>query len=476
MTATTLGPNPRPTPPSASAGRTRRRSWRYADDGRRDLRLDLLRGYALAAMSVNHLGLSTSLFHRVSGQSSFLISAAEAFLFISGYTIGWISVGRPPGENESRLWGRTWVLYLATTGVTLGMILVALHTDLALWAGFEAGEVGGPFDAIGQAATLRLAVGGVDILVAYILFLLATIPAIRAIERGRSLQVGAVVAGAYALSQLAGPETMTLGFASFRAVVANAPLFLGGLLLGYHRSAIADAWRRVPRRRLLDAASVVVAVGLGVLHARGWQDWPALGDLVTAGNPEEPLWVRESELPFWPLLVVGLYLRVGWLLADRLWVPLRRLLGPVLLPLGQASLFTFVAHLVAIPAFLNIPGFPLDEDVSAVAATAWVGAYLAAILGAVHLRRLVLTWLRAGTPGREWLRAHGPAVAVAVLAIGLVASTDPSGQAGSWGGWGLEDGEFEDGDADDRDVEERELDGVDDGFDEGEEARASVRA
>ncbi|MEM9564265.1 MAG: OpgC domain-containing protein [Actinomycetota bacterium] len=461
MTTTT----PRPTSP----GRPGRRQWRYADGGRRDLRLDLLRGYALAAMSVNHLGLSNSLFHRVSGQSSFLISAAEAFLFISGYTIGWISVGRPPGDNEARLWSRTWVLYLATTGVTLGMILVALHTDLALWAGFEAGDFAGPFDAIGQAATLRLAVGGVDILVAYILFLLATIPAIRAIERGRSVQVAVAVGGAYALSQLASPEAMVLGFASFRAVIANAPLFLGGLLLGYHRSAIAEAWRRIPGRRLADGVAVVLAVVLGVLHARGWQDWPAIGDLLTAGNPEEPLWVRESELPVWPLLVVGLYLRVGWLIADRLWEPLRRTVGPVLLPLGQASLFTFVAHLVAIPVFLNLPGFPLDEDVSAPAATAWVGAYLAAILAAVHVRRAVLGWLRAGSPGREWLRSRGPAVAVAALAVAVIVSTDPSGQAGAWGGSELDDGEeFEDREFDD----ELEDGGFEDGGFEDEEGAA----
>ncbi len=407
--------------------------WRYRDDGGRDLRLDLVRGYALAAMSINHLGLSESLFHRFSGRSSFLISAAEVFLFVSGFTLGWISAGRQPGVSEARLWRRAWILYLATTGVTVAMILVALHTDLALWAGFEAGEFAGPLDALGRVATLRLAVGGVDILVAYVLYLLAAVVAVRAMERGRSWAVAGVVAVLYGLSQLAPPEAFGLGFASFRVLVPNAPLFFGGLLLGYHRTAVVDAWRRVPGYRALDGLTVAAAVMLAVLHARGWQDWPWLGDVVTAGNPEEPLWVRESELPLWPLLVVGLYLRAVWLLVDRAWRPLERLLGRLVLPLGEAALFTFVAHLVAIPVFLNLPGFPSEDEVSVAVATVWVGAFVLCILAAVHVRQRMLVWLRAGTPGREWVRGHGPLVAVGVLVVGLLVPVAPGGQSGPWG-------------------------------------------
>ena len=87
------------TPPARAAN-----PWRYDADGGRDLRLDLMRGYALAAMSVNHLGLQQSWFHQASGRSSFLLSAAEAFLFISGFTLGWISLGRAPGAAMERLY------------------------------------------------------------------------------------------------------------------------------------------------------------------------------------------------------------------------------------------------------------------------------------------------------------------------------------------------------------------------------------
>ena len=138
-----------------------------------------------------------------------------------------------------RLWKRTWVLYLATIGVSLGFAIVALRTDWLLWAGFEAGDFGGPVDLLAGVLTLRIAIGGVDILVAYVFYLLAAIAALRLMEQGRSWLVATTVAGLYVASQLAEPGAFGLGFASFRVLVPNAPLFFGGLLLGYHRDAVA---------------------------------------------------------------------------------------------------------------------------------------------------------------------------------------------------------------------------------------------
>ena len=67
---------------------------RYDSTGIRDERLDLLRGYAVFAMSVNHLGIGSRFFTPVTGGSVFLINAAEVFFFISGLTLGMISRGR----------------------------------------------------------------------------------------------------------------------------------------------------------------------------------------------------------------------------------------------------------------------------------------------------------------------------------------------------------------------------------------------
>ncbi|MEM9608665.1 MAG: OpgC domain-containing protein [Actinomycetota bacterium] len=427
--------------PSAPPERSRS-SWRYPDDGGRDRRLDLLRGYALAAMSVNHFGLSQSYVHSVSGRSSFLISAAEAFLFISGFTLGFISFGRSVDTSTGRLRQRTWTVYLATIGITVGFGSVALLTHLELWGGFEAGGYDGVWQWLLDVVTLRTAFNGADILITYVLYLGVAVAAIRLLATGRTRVVVAATAGLYALSLLGGGDEGTFGFASFRALLPNAPLFFGGLVLGYHRADVAGLWRRVPRRGAIDVAVVVAAVVLGVIHAGGWTVWTSLGEAINGPDLTEPLGRREFQMPLLALAVVGLYLRALWIVVDSLWVPLRRALGWLLLPLGEASLFTFTMHLVAIPIMFNLPFWP-EEDLGRPAATVWVVAYLVLIWVAVLGRQVVLRWLRSGGPRRAALRRHGPIGAVsALVAVALVASISPSGAAGTFGS---EAGEFEDG-------------------------------
>ena len=431
--------------------------WRYEDDGGRDRRLDLLRGYALAAMAINHFGLQQSHLHEVSGRSSFLVSAAEAFLVISGFTLGFISIGATAEQTTRRLSKRTWTVFLATIGISLGFGVVALSTHLELWGALET-DGSDVWTWIARVVTMQTAFNGADILIAYVLYLTGAIAALRLMTSGRTDVVIAAVIGVYVLSQLADPGATSLGFASFRALLPNAPLFYGGLIVGYHRQWCNERWHAVPFHRALDGLLVLLAVVLGWLHATGWHGWSWLGEQVAGPELEEPLGLREFEMPMVPLLVVFVYLRVAWLAVDRLWVPLRRTLGWFLLPMGEASLFTFTMHLVAIPIVINLTWFP-GEDVGRAAATAWVVCYLAVIYGAVLLRRQVVHWLRAGGAVRDLLRRHGPLAVVATLMASVVlVSASPAGAAS----FDEHDDELDEDDADfddgeEFDDEEREL-------------------
>src|SRR6478672_2178664 len=54
---------------------------------KRDLRLDLLRGFCVFAMVVDHIGGSSWLY-TLTGGNRWLVSAAEGFVFLSGLTMG----------------------------------------------------------------------------------------------------------------------------------------------------------------------------------------------------------------------------------------------------------------------------------------------------------------------------------------------------------------------------------------------------
>src|SRR5690242_2839677 len=63
------------------------REWHY-EGGRRDLRLDLMRGFAAFAMIADHIGGRGSWLYALTGGNDFFVSAAEAFVFISGAVMG----------------------------------------------------------------------------------------------------------------------------------------------------------------------------------------------------------------------------------------------------------------------------------------------------------------------------------------------------------------------------------------------------
>ncbi|MDP9371380.1 MAG: OpgC domain-containing protein, partial [Chloroflexota bacterium] len=87
----TTSPSVVPDAPPVGAAEPRepvpRRGWRYAEPGGRDLRLDLLRGFAVFAMAVDHLG-GPSWLYALTGGNRFFVSAAEGFVFISGVVAG----------------------------------------------------------------------------------------------------------------------------------------------------------------------------------------------------------------------------------------------------------------------------------------------------------------------------------------------------------------------------------------------------
>nr|MDQ3831189.1 OpgC domain-containing protein [Candidatus Tectomicrobia bacterium] len=89
-------------------------SWRY-EAGKRDLRLDLLRGFAVVAMVADHIGGERSWLYALTGGDGFWVSAAEVFVFISGLLLGMISAGvmARHGLGVALMKGlqRAWTLY-----------------------------------------------------------------------------------------------------------------------------------------------------------------------------------------------------------------------------------------------------------------------------------------------------------------------------------------------------------------------------
>ena len=91
--------------------------WSYVALDKRDLRLDLLRGFAVLVMVVDHFGGSSWLY-LITGGNGFFVSGAEAFIFISGLVVGMVygGIALKAGLRaaQTKALQRAWTLYKLT--------------------------------------------------------------------------------------------------------------------------------------------------------------------------------------------------------------------------------------------------------------------------------------------------------------------------------------------------------------------------
>lgn len=384
--------------------------------GKRDLRLDFLRGYALVAMTLTHLGLNSPLIF-VTGGSRFLINAAEVFFFISGYAIGYIASSRELGQQVQSRLKRAWDIFKYILFFT---ILLTLLFDGEEFFRIPHGETS---EWLISLLYMREAAWGMDILVAYVLFVGLSPLALWALYSGRLGALSLAIAGVY-LTALASPDAARLPFAAFRSLPANVAVFFVPLILGFKHAEISAWWRGRSWRGAADALTVLagcllLAVFL-VFHETHW--WQAVFGSFA---------VREFVMPPQNLLLVFLYLRLLWLVVTHLWPLVQQGMGWLCMPLGQDSLFVFCMHMAWIEVFHVFldPILPWHD--------VWIlqmlgeATVIALLLGGVLARRGVLVVLgRRG--GLEWAQRHLLNLLIWVVLAWLAALAMLAGEAGGW--------------------------------------------
>jgi hypothetical protein len=217
---------------------------------RRDRALDALRGIAICAMVAAHVsgrGIFTTLVH-----GAVYVSAADWFVLLSGVTVGMRAekrFARGAGAGAHRvLLRRAGLIYLAHCGLTLGVLIVHRLTGRLDAPGIN--DLGGTLQTLWMVTSLQVQPHDLmNILPLYVLFLLGSPLCLEAMRRGLTSFVLLASAALWLLAQrwpsLIPLPSPTLGPVSF-SVAAWQFAFVVGLVLGYHRHAIAAVIRKRP--------------------------------------------------------------------------------------------------------------------------------------------------------------------------------------------------------------------------------------
>lgn len=320
--------------------------WRYGSGSGRDLRLDFLRGFAVFAMAVDHVGGESPL-RILSGGNRFFVSAAEAFLFISGVTVGIVYSGRLGASGMravfGRAWGRAWTLYCVSVWLALVYAAAAAAAGTAHGAPFAAD----PARFVADVLTLQRSYYLAEVMLLYAFLMVLAPGAVFLLRRGFWPLVAGGSVSLWLAFQVSGASlVLPWQITDFQAfpLAAWQVLFFSGLLLGYYRSSLRRAAQHVWMPGFgFAAAGFGTLLWLHLTNAGALDRW--LGS--DGGARLLDSWFDKTTLPLPRLLAAAIVFWFAWQLVTISWRPLRATAGRALLPLGKSALYAYSAHVLA---------------------------------------------------------------------------------------------------------------------------------
>jgi hypothetical protein len=319
-------------------------AWRYAGD-RRDLRLDLLRGLAVVAMITDHVGGDQSWLYHLTGGNRFWTSAAEGFVFISGLVYAGVLARQGLRAMLLKALKRAWTLYALTVLLTFASAFAAYKFQL-FWAP-QVTPATLP-DFVVSILTIHRTFYMTDILLMYVLLVFGAALLLFFLAEGYAWQVLAVSWVVWGLWQR-WPQQANLPWAiADNNVFQLAPwqlLFVNGLVIGYHRKRLARYFGWIAGRLALVVSGALFAGAILLYRAQ-------LAPLTRLTGHDAPYLdahlFSKSDERIGRVIVFAIFAIFALSLVTNLWVPLRRALGWLLLPLGQSALWAYGLHLFVI--------------------------------------------------------------------------------------------------------------------------------
>jgi hypothetical protein len=366
--------------------------------GKRDVRIDWLRGLAMTCVIVNHSKLS-SLLSWFSYERLWVVTAAEVFVVLSGVVLGMVygrRLARDGWQAVVRGLGRRALLLYGTfVGVTVSMLaLAAIGVDVGFLVPTD-GETAEWFVAPSMMTTsawrdvlsMRAGPWAFEIIGLYVWLVAAAIPCLLIIHRA-GWRVLLAASWALYLWHRVDPHAITSsGFEMAFPLLAWQLLFVHGIAIGYHRKDVGAFFARMPS--ITPRVAGFVTAGFTIFaFCCPWSPGPSWLHLRVV-SPERfaDLYERYfslSDLGIGRLLNLSIALPLAYLMLTRDWA-VTRSLEKVFVVLGQRSLGAFVLHVYGLLVLAHLP-LPDGIWINTLAQVTLVCAIATLLLSAEHLR------------------------------------------------------------------------------------------
>ncbi len=325
---------------------------------------DLMRGYFLIAIILNHLHYWPNGLDWLTARGELFVSSAEGFFLISGIVLG-IVRGRKLLEKPFRfaaslLLKRAFQLYVT-------YIVLALFFTIAGWQffldnpGLKSGIASADtslLQVLWNTLTFQYLYGWADYLRLYCLFLLIS-PAILLLLR-KNLWWVVVIASIliwFATPVLGYPDSL------YTQPLKWQLLFFVGMVIGFHWPELSTFWKRIPQigHRVIIGSLLfasLASLAYNVYLSFGGHMSPEVYVFVSSVRDHlSQTFFDKENLPLARVTLFFLWFWTSFWIFNRYEKQITRLFGWLLIPFGTNSLyvytvhafFIFFAHLIILP-------------------------------------------------------------------------------------------------------------------------------
>jgi hypothetical protein len=205
------------------------------------------------------------------------------------------------------------------------------------------------------AATFHLAPPVIDILQLYVLLLLFSPAIFWMLRKGFWLPVLAISWTFWSIQQL---HPYALSFHPldrehpYFALAGWQILYVHGVLAGYYRQKLQELWGKIPKIPLVLGLVLIVTGSIVTAHYDiQLGAWPAkFSDRVAW-----LAWTDRSRVGFLRLINHIGFFPLLYIIVDTFWQPLNKILGKLLISLGQNSLYVYIVHVPVTVIWFLIP-------------------------------------------------------------------------------------------------------------------------
>lgn len=359
--------------------RDKTKDWRYCLAGARDLRIDFMRGIALVMMVVAHTEVM-SIFNILTWERFGLTTGAEGFVILSGFMLGMLNrVRLQKAVLLTISWGlylRAWKIYRVNIIIIISFLLLGNFPfinvfEVTHFTDRYAGTTWALYPVTPQIKetwfniVLYLQIGPhqTQILGLYIFLLLLSPLFLGMLQQGKVYWLLGLSLLVYGCWQRWPVRVTPSEFEFAFPLLAWQFIFVLGMSCGWYKEELLS-FARTPPGKVAVAALVVVALILGFVaqnHTNPFMPPALLLHIIPPAefNAFYHTWAAKNGLgPIRVLndisLMVVVYLLLTWC-----WLPLYRLAGWFLIPLGQRSLYTFILHVYVVLAVSQFVTFDL---------------------------------------------------------------------------------------------------------------------